>query len=75
MSYRVLARTYRSTTFDEVVGQEAIAPTLKNAIRSGRVHHGYLFTGTRGVGKTPMARIQAKALNCLAADSPTPTPR
>ncbi|MDO8631483.1 MAG: DNA polymerase III subunit gamma/tau, partial [Phycisphaerales bacterium] len=74
MSYRVLARTYRSTTFDEVVGQEAIATTLKNAIRSGRVHHGYLFTGTRGVGKTSMARILAKALNCLAADTPTPTP-
>jgi DNA polymerase-3 subunit gamma/tau len=74
MSYRVLARTYRSTTFDEVVGQEAIATTLKNAIRSGRVHHGYLFTGTRGVGKTSMARILAKALNCLAADAPTPTP-
>ncbi len=74
MSYRVLARAYRSTTFDEVVGQEAIATTLKNAIRSGRVHHGYLFTGTRGVGKTSMARILAKALNCLAFDAPTPTP-
>jgi DNA polymerase-3 subunit gamma/tau len=74
MSYRVLARTYRSATFDEVVGQESTATTLKNAIRSGRVHHGYLFTGTRGVGKTSMARILAKALNCLSADAPTPTP-
>ncbi len=74
MSYRVLARAYRSTTFDEVVGQEAVATTLKNAIRSGRVHHGYLFTGTRGVGKTSMARILAKALNCLVAEAPTPTP-
>ncbi len=74
MSYRVLARAYRSSTFDEVVGQEAIATTLKNAILSGRVHHGYLFTGTRGVGKTSMARILAKALNCLNSDAPTITP-
>jgi DNA polymerase-3 subunit gamma/tau len=74
MSYRVLARTYRSNTFDEVVGQDAIATTLKNAIASGRVHHGYLFTGTRGVGKTSMARILAKALNCLSANAPTTTP-
>lgn len=74
MSYRVLARTYRSRTFEEVVGQEIIATTLTNAITSGRVHHGYLFTGTRGVGKTSMARILAKALNCLSHDSPTVTP-
>ena len=74
MSYRVLARTYRSNTFDEVVGQDAISTTLKNAITSGRVHHGYLFTGTRGVGKTSMARILAKALNCLSFESPVPTP-
>jgi len=74
MSYRVLARTYRSSTFDEIVGQEAIATTLRNAILSGRVHHGYLFTGTRGVGKTSMARILAKALNCSAAEAPTTAP-
>ncbi len=74
MSYRVLARTYRSRTFDEVVGQEAVATTLTNAIKSGRVHHGYLFTGTRGVGKTSMARILAMALNCPSADAPTTTP-
>ena len=74
MSYRVLARTYRSTTFHEVVGQEAIATTLTNAITSGRVHHGYLFTGTRGVGKTSMARILAKALNCRSFDAPTAEP-
>jgi DNA polymerase-3 subunit gamma/tau len=74
MSYRVLARAYRSNTFDEVVGQETIATTLKNAIGSGRVHHGYLFTGTRGVGKTSMARILAKALNCSAAEAPTISP-
>lgn len=64
MAYTVLARRYRSQTFDDVVGQEPIASTLKNAISSGRIHHAYLFTGTRGVGKTSMARILAKALNC-----------
>ena len=74
MSYRVLARTYRSETFDELVGQEHVATTLTNAIRSGRVHHGYLFTGTRGVGKTSMARILAKSLNCLSFDEATTTP-
>jgi len=74
MSYTVLARRYRSQTFDDVIGQEAIAQTLKNAIKTGRVAHAYLFTGTRGVGKTSMARILAKALNCLDAKEPTPTP-
>jgi DNA polymerase-3 subunit gamma/tau len=74
MSYTVLARKYRSRSFDDVVGQEPIATTLKNAVASGRIHHGYLFTGTRGVGKTSMARILAKALNCLASDAPTTSP-
>ena len=74
MSYRVLARAYRSNTFDEVVGLEAVATTLKNAIASGRIHHGYVFTGTRGVGKTSMARILAKSLNCLSSDGPTAQP-
>jgi len=74
MAYTVLARKYRSRTFDEVIGQEPIATTLVNAIRAGRIHHGYLFTGTRGVGKTSMARILAKALNCLSVSAPTTTP-
>ncbi len=63
MAYTVLARRYRSRSFDEVVGQETIARTLANAIDRDRVGHAYLFTGTRGVGKTSMARIFAKALN------------
>ena len=74
MAYTVLARKYRSRTFDEIIGQEPIATTLVNAIKTGRIHHGYLFTGTRGVGKTSMARILAKALNCLAVDRPTTEP-
>jgi len=74
MAYEVLARKYRSRTFEEIVGQAAIATTLKNAVTSRRIHHGYLFTGTRGVGKTSMARILAKALNCFSASEPTPTP-
>jgi DNA polymerase-3 subunit gamma/tau len=72
--YLVLARKYRSESFEEVVGQEPIARTLIGAIEAGRVAHAYLFTGTRGVGKTTMARILAKALNCLSADAPTPKP-
>ena len=74
MAYTVLARKYRSQTFDEVVGQDPIARTLKNAIKTGKAAHAYMFTGTRGVGKTTMARILAKALNCLASDAPTTQP-
>lgn len=61
--YTVLARRYRSRTFEEVVGQDAVSRTLQNAISSGRTAHAYLFCGTRGVGKTSMARIFARALN------------
>jgi DNA polymerase III subunit gamma/tau len=74
MAYTVLARRYRSATFDEVVGQDHVARTLKRAIESGRVAHAFLFNGTRGVGKTSMARILAKSLNCHAGDGPTATP-
>ena len=63
VGYQVLARRYRSQSFDEVVGQESIATTLCNAIERNRTAHAYLFCGTRGVGKTSMARIFAKALN------------
>ncbi len=74
MSYTVLARRYRSQSFDDVVGQQPIARTLKNAIATGRVAHAYLFTGTRGVGKTSMARIFARALNApdTVPDAPKP---
>src|SRR5678815_508592 len=74
MSYTVLARRYRSGTFDEVVGQDHVAQTLKKAIESGRLAHAYLFCGTRGTGKTSMARIMAKCLNCESFDKPTTTP-
>jgi len=74
MAYTVLARKYRSWTFDELIGQEAVATTLKNAIQSGRIHHGHLFCGTRGVGKTSTARIFARSLNCLSVEAPTIDP-
>jgi DNA polymerase-3 subunit gamma/tau len=68
MTYTVLARRYRSQTFDELVGQDAVARTLLNAIAQNRVAHAYLFVGTRGVGKTSTARIFAKALNGGSAE-------
>ncbi|MGH9325709.1 MAG: DNA polymerase III subunit gamma/tau [Terriglobia bacterium] len=72
MSYQVIARKYRPQVFDEVAGQRLVSETLKNAIRANRVAHAYIFSGARGVGKTTMARILAKALNC--AQGPTITP-
>ncbi len=72
MSYLVLARKHRPQRFEEVVGQEHVTKTLAGALASGRVAHAFCFTGPRGVGKTSVARILAKALNCQ--DGPTPTP-
>ena len=72
MSYQVLARKYRPQTFEEVVGQKPIVTTLQNAVQNRRIHHAYLFSGLRGVGKTTVARLLAKALNC--AEGPTTTP-
>ena len=68
MSYLVLARKYRPKNFGEMVGQEHVVRALTNALDSQRLHHAYLFTGTRGVGKTTVARILAKSLNCLGPD-------
>jgi DNA polymerase-3 subunit gamma/tau len=72
MSYLVLARKYRPQTFDQVIGQEHITRTLSNAIASSRVSHAILFSGPRGTGKTTVARILAKALNCLKGPVPIP---
>jgi DNA polymerase III subunit gamma/tau len=72
MSYLVLARKCRPQVFEEVLGQDHVTQTLQNAIKAGRVAHAYLFSGPRGVGKTTVARILAKALNCQ--DGPTPVP-
>ncbi len=66
--YRVLARKYRPATFDDLIGQEALVRTLRNAFAQGRVHHAFLLTGVRGVGKTTTARIVARALNCVGPD-------
>ncbi|MBN1576612.1 MAG: DNA polymerase III subunit gamma/tau [Chitinispirillaceae bacterium] len=72
MSYIVFARKWRPRTFDDVVGQEHITETLKKAIEKDRVAHAYIFTGTRGVGKTTTARILARALNCEKGPTPAP---
>jgi len=72
MSYLVLARKWRPQQFDDLVGQEHVSQTLKNAITADRVHHAFLFTGARGVGKTSAARIFAKALNCQQGPTVTP---
>lgn len=64
MSYQVLARKWRPQTFADVVGQEHVLTALANGLSLGRIHHAYLFSGTRGVGKTSIARLLAKGLNC-----------
>jgi DNA polymerase III subunit gamma/tau len=68
MSYLVLARKYRPRNFSEMVGQAHVVQALSNALKTQRLHHAYLFTGTRGVGKTTISRILAKSLNCLGVD-------
>ncbi len=72
MSYQVLARKWRPKQFDELVGQPHVVRAITHALDSGRLHHAYLFTGTRGVGKTTIARILAKSLNCESGVSATP---
>ena len=74
MSYQVLARKYRPQNFSEVIGQEHVTQTLKNAIEQGRTAHGYIFSGHRGIGKTTVARILAMALNCRSSDKPVTEP-
>ncbi|HKP70139.1 MAG TPA: DNA polymerase III subunit gamma/tau [Pyrinomonadaceae bacterium] len=74
MSYQVIARKWRPQTFEEVTGQEHITRTLRNALDHDRLHHAYLFSGARGVGKTTTARLLAKALNCHKTDKPNLNP-
>jgi DNA polymerase-3 subunit gamma/tau len=74
MSYQVLARKYRPQKFSEVIGQEHVTRTLQNAIEQGRIAHGYIFSGHRGIGKTTIARILAMALNCQSSDRPVSEP-
>src|SRR5436190_10872942 len=74
MSYQVIARKWRPQKFEDVTGQEVLTRTLQNALAHDRLHHAYLFSGARGVGKTTTARLVARALNCHKAQKPTPTP-
>lgn len=74
MAYQVIARKWRPQKFEDVTGQEVLTQTLRNSIENGRLHHAYLFSGARGVGKTTTARLVAKALNCHKAAGPTGTP-
>jgi DNA polymerase-3 subunit gamma/tau len=72
MSYQVLARKWRPQRFDDVVGQQAVTRTLRNALTSGRIAQAFVFAGSRGCGKTTTARILAKALNCVTGPTPDP---
>src|ERR1700720_4408080 len=72
MSYQVIARKWRPQKFDDVVGQQVVTRTLRNALASGRLAHAFVFAGPRGVGKTTTARILARALNCV--NGPTADP-
>ena len=74
MSYQVLARKYRPQKFSDVIGQYHVTRTLKNALEQGRIAHGYIFSGHRGIGKTTIARILAMALNCQSSDKPVSEP-
>ncbi|HLW88325.1 MAG TPA: DNA polymerase III subunit gamma/tau [Terriglobales bacterium] len=74
MSYQVLARKYRPQKFSDVIGQDHVTRTLKNALEQGRTAHGYIFSGHRGIGKTTVARILAMALNCRSSDKPVTEP-
>ena len=74
MSYQVIARKWRPQKFEDVTGQEVLTRTLQNSLEHDRLHHAYLFSGARGVGKTTTARLVAKGLNCHKSDKPTATP-
>jgi len=74
MSYQVIARKWRPQKFEDVTGQEVLTRTLQNSLEHDRLHHAYLFSGARGVGKTTTARLVAKGLNCHRSDKPTATP-
>jgi DNA polymerase-3 subunit gamma/tau len=74
MSYQVLARKYRPQKFSDVIGQDHVTRTLKNALEQGRIAHGYIFSGHRGIGKTTIARILAMALNCQSSNKPVTEP-
>src|SRR5438874_6663465 len=74
MSYQVIARKWRPQKFADVTGQEVLTRTLQNSLKHDRLHHAYLFSGARGVGKTTTARLVARGLNCHKADKPTSHP-